>query len=361
MSKCSECRKAFKASEKELATCSRATCAKQYHPGCVNLTVDAFKKCPTWVCPMCVCKHPKSGDNSSMPVKLSLVLPVEESGRSNVTVKRGTPTPTSPKVGVDIPQASPSDTAGTEEAIAKVVRKEVTTALKDVTGVQFQALGERLVSLETSVKYLSNQCDDMFRYYSETKAEMAVILDENKQLRQELCDIKNRTKMIEDGQARQEQWARAQNIEVIGVPETKDESAVELIIKVAAQTGVKLQSSEIEFAHRVQPRRPASAGASRAIVARFRQRSTKDAVVAASRKHRNITSKELGMGGEIKKIYVNEHLTKENKQLLKLCKEKSSQYHYKYVWTKNCRIYMRKTDTSPPFPILSLQDLDKIK
>lgn len=361
MTNCNGCKKTIKASEKDYATCSRVTCLKVYHLACVNLTVEAYKKVPTWVCRLCTSKLPKGVDNSNTPLKLSVVLPTEEPGRANVTVKRGTPTPTSPHHDADILQKSPIKLAGTEEAMARIIRKEVTKALKDATSPEFQALGDRLISLETSVKYLSGQCDDMFKYYSETKANLAIICDENKQLRQELSAVQARTKALEDAQARQEQWARAQNIEVVGVPESKDESTVDLIVNVAAQAGVILQSSDIEFAHRVQARRATSGVTSRVIVARFRQRATKDTLVAAARKQRHMTSKDLGMGGEIKKIYINEHLTKENKQLLKLCKIKATEFNYKHVWTKNCRIYIRKTDTSPPIPIISGLDIDKIK
>lgn len=358
MTICGGCKKYIKTADK--CTCSRVSCARHYHCACVNLTVDAYKKLPSWVCPFCTVKQPKGGDNSDTPVKLILTVPVEDEGRANVTVRKGTSTPTSPNDDTDIPAALE------EAAMARLIRKEVTRALKDVTAVQFKALGDRLSGLETSVQYLSGQCDDMFKYYSDTKANMAILSEENKQLREELQEMKKRTKNLEDAQARQEQWSRAQNVEVIGVPETKDECVVDVIVKIAAQTGVILHSSEIEFAHRVQPRRAAGgstagAAAGRAIVARFRQRATKDAVVAAARKHRNVTTQQLGIGGEVKRIFINEHLTKDNKQLLKSCKIVAAENNYKHVWTKNCRIYIRKTDTSPAIPIISMSDLEKIK
>lgn len=364
MSNCNACKKPLKASEK--ATCARTACARQYHFACVNLSTDAYKKIQAWACPLCTSKQPRSGDNTDTPVKMSLTVPVDETSRANVTIRRGTPTPspTSPLDDVVYPVASRQDTT---------TSSDVSKTITDAMSVQFQALGERMSSLETSVKYLSGQCDDMFRFYSETKASIAALCDENKQLHEELYTMKKRTKALEDAQARQEQWSRAQNIEVVGVPESKDESPVDVIIKVAAQAGVSLQNGDIEYAHRVQSRRPSgagvsgagvsgtmAAGTSRVIIARFKNRAAKDSVVAAARKNRHITSKDIGFGGEVRKIFVNEHLTKENKQLLKSCKIKAAESNYKHVWTKNCRIYMRKSDTSRPIPIISSSDLAQI-
>lgn len=360
MTNCSACKKSLKTSDKVI--CSRTPCARQYHFACVNLTSEYHKKLQVWVCPLCTSKQPKSGDNSDTPVKLTLTIPTEDTGCANITVRRGTPSPTSPHDGADIPHAPPAETI-----VSEALNRDVAKAITDAMAVQFRVLGERITGLETSVNFVSGQCDDMLKLYSDTKASIANLCDENKELREELNAVKARVKALEDAQARNEQWARAQNIEVVGVPEVRDESPVGVIVRIAAEVGISVQSSDIEFAHRVQARRPpssaaggASAGLSRAIVVRFRQRATKDTVVAAARKHRHITSKDIGIGGETRKIYVNEHLTRDNKQLLKQCKLKAAESNYKHVWTKNCRIYIRKTDTSPPIPIISALDLEKI-
>ncbi|KAL4721721.1 hypothetical protein ACJJTC_001702, partial [Scirpophaga incertulas] len=63
--------------------------------------------------------------------------------------------------------------------------------------------------------------------------------------------------------------------------------------------------------------------------------------------------------GDPKPIYINEHLTPYNKQLLKKCKEIAMKKEYKYVWTKNGRIYIRKNDTSPAIQIHEEEDLRK--
>lgn len=334
MPNCSACKKAVKASER--IVCTQDACERLYHNACVNLSAETSKKIHFWTCPLCAIKQPRVGDNSNTPVKTNHITPGDE----NVTVRK-------PALVTAIPHNSDGDISNTYTALHKTMSD------------QFQHLCDKIGGLEESIKFMSSQYEDILKTFANTKADILSIRDENKSLREELQALQVRTKHLEDEQARQEQWARLQNIEVIGVPETKVECAVDVIVQVAAQAGVTVSRDDIEFAHRVQARRPVP-GVGRPIVARFRQRATKDTVVAAARKHRNITSKMLGMGGESKNIYINEHLTKSNKQLLKICKTKALEINYKHVWTKNCRIYIRKTDTSPPIPILSMSDLGKI-
>lgn len=132
------------------------------------------------------------------------------------------------------------------------------------------------------------------------------------------------------------------------------------MVKIASCIGIHILPTDIEFAHRVQPRRPSAGNTkARAIVARFKQRSSKDAIVAAARRHKTLTTQIVGLDGDTK-IYINEHLTKENKILLKSCKIKAKEINYKYVWTKNCTIYIRKNEVSPSIPIMCEGDLNKI-
>ncbi|CAG5058699.1 unnamed protein product [Parnassius apollo] len=47
----------------------------------------------------------------------------------------------------------------------------------------------------------------------------------------------------------------------------------------------------------------------------------KDNLIAGVKKHHGITTEDLGHGGELKKIFVNMHLTLDNKRLYKKCRE----------------------------------------
>ena len=47
-----------------------------------------------------------------------------------------------------------------------------------------------------------------------------------------------------------------------------------------------------------------------------------------------------------KTIYINEHLTPNNKHLFALAKQKKIAANYKYLWMRNGRVLIRKADNS---------------
>ncbi|KOB61932.1 Zinc finger DNA binding protein, partial [Operophtera brumata] len=159
---------------------------------------------------------------------------------------------------------------------------------------------------------------------------------------------------------KQQQWVRMSNIEVIGLPETANESPSELIIKVAKHAGVILLAEQIESAHRVQPMQKVD-GRPKPIVAKLRDRILKDQIISGLRKSRGIETRDIGMGGAVRRFYVNEHLTPENKNLLKKAKLRANEKSYKFVWVRNCNIFLRMNEASPVVYVQSERDLNYTK
>lgn len=71
----------------------------------------------------------------------------------------------------------------------------------------------------------------------------------------------------------------------------------------------------------------------------------------------DITADAIMNNGSKQKIYINESLTKENKQLLFKTKEKARDASYKYVWSKEGKIFVRKNDNSRVHRIKNEHDL----
>ncbi|CAH2091571.1 unnamed protein product [Euphydryas editha] len=69
---------------------------------------------------------------------------------------------------------------------------------------------------------------------------------------------------------------------------------------------------------------------------------------------------ELGFGDSALKIFVNDHLTAENKKLLTMVKSIAKEKNVCYVWVKHSKIHVRKNDTSPVHIIGKESDLNKI-
>lgn len=156
--------------------------------------------------------------------------------------------------------------------------------------------------------------------------------------------------------ASKEQRDRINNIEIKGVPIKKNENLVALVCKLADSVGQTVLPSDINFVTRAR-----SAAASKPIIVGFLVRYTKENLLAAAKMHKNLTAEALGFTGVAHRIFFNDHLTRENKQLLTKVKKLATERNYKFTWVQNCKILTRKNDTSPIILIQQEDDLNKIK
>lgn len=336
-------------------------CKQTYDLLCANLSPQRFKKMShnvklKWKCLECKSKQPKQ-DNTNTPVRTAHQFEIDEesdaylSQDNNVTMRRNHSANTlitEEKLDILKCEIIKDLEAVLESTLTRLVHNQ----LKDITN--------RITEFQESINYIGGQYEELKNLLSTTSTALKYVKDENKALKESIITLEARVKILEDTNIKQQQWDRLQNIEITGVSEEKGEDTVCIVQKISQSIGVPIMPSDIEFAHRVQPRRAASAVRGRPIIARLRQRTVKDEIIAAARKHRDLNANKVGISGENSKIYVNEHLTKDNKLLLSSCKNKVRELRYKFIWTKNCRIFVRKNETSPPIPINSSSDISKI-
>lgn len=93
------------------------------------------------------------------------------------------------------------------------------------------------------------------------------------------------------------------------------------------------------------------------IIARFRSRDKRSSFLAEARKARLTTSSLNFAGREDTAIFINEHLTPDNKKLLGKARELKKEKGWMFVWTENCVVKARKTTNSKVYRILSEADL----
>lgn len=311
-----------------------------------------------WKCLECKSKQPKF-DNTNTPVRSAHQSKIEEESDTEYLTQ---------ECNVTIRRNRSAESYITEDRLKEILKSEIKKELEAVLEVsltrlvrtQLNDINNRITEFQQSMTYISGQYEELKTLMGTTSSVLQSLKEENRTLKEDIGRLTSRIKVLEDDYMKQQQWSRLQNIEITGVPECKEEDNVNIVQKLSQYIGVPIETSDIEFAHRVQPRRAGSSTCARPIIARLRQRSVKDRIMAAARKTRNLNAGSVGIGGENCKIYVNEHLTRENKMLLSSCKQKGKELNYKYIWTKNCRIFVRKNDTSPPIPITTTSDLVKI-
>ncbi|XP_063370652.1 uncharacterized protein LOC134658976 [Cydia amplana] len=153
------------------------------------------------------------------------------------------------------------------------------------------------------------------------------------------------------------------DVEISGLTEKPAENPHHLFLTVAALTGMKLADHDVDFVTRTGPLRTKQNDPPRPLVVRFCRRQTRDQFYSTA-KSRRLTTKDLEIEGPSQNIYINDRLTRENRQLFRECRTRFKEAGYKFCWTKWCQILVKKREgrgeESKAFPVKSIKDIDNI-
>jgi hypothetical protein len=153
-----------------------------------------------------------------------------------------------------------------------------------------------------------------------------------------------------------EQYLRANNVEIKNIPFRNSENLASIVGQVAERVGFSLKSDDVDLMTRVATR----ATGPKPIIVKFYRRSRRDEFLSLAKKFGRLTTAHLDWEGKESIVYVNEHLTASRKALLTKTKLRAMEKGYKFVWINNCKILVRRNESSQAFWIRSDGDLPKI-
>ena len=165
-------------------------------------------------------------------------------------------------------------------------------------------------------------------------------------IRKEIDEIKSDINNIQ-------QYLRINNLEVVGLPEPNDGESEEKLLLNAFNNlqGLEnpIRAEDIDISHPLNTKRRDGKAVH---VVRFISRKTKLQILDAKKRAEN---KEYRFRN--RDVYVNEHLSPNNRSLFAKAQEKKRELNYKYCWTRGGSINMRKTDDSQVITISKDTDL----
>ena len=173
-----------------------------------------------------------------------------------------------------------------------------------------------------------------------------------------------------------EQYGRRDNLELHGVPVHANENTNFIVKKLAGKLNVKIEDQAISTSHRLpllktksstEENKPYGNHANEArndlsdkpppIIVRFANRDVRNQLYQKRNQISQIMNFEIpGM----QNLYITENLTKSRKVLFLEAKKKKVSYNYKYLWTNQGQILMRRNQYSRVFKISSPEDLNQI-
>lgn len=149
-----------------------------------------------------------------------------------------------------------------------------------------------------------------------------------------------------------EQYSRLSNLELNGLPFTPGENLRAVLSDLAQKLEVtEFDDKDVVAVHRL----PARQNKTPTVLIRFASTYIRDTWWAARKKLRPLSEDTLSPP-----LYLNENLTQANKDLYWKARSKGKEADYKFVWTRNGKIFARKEEGSPRIRLESIADLEQL-
>ncbi|EDO43021.1 predicted protein [Nematostella vectensis] len=169
-----------------------------------------------------------------------------------------------------------------------------------------------------------------------------------------------------------EQYPRRDCLEIKGVPVTPTENTNDVVKKVGELMEVEILEEDISTSHRLPaPRpnsnqRPAKPGVhvntpTVSIIVKFARRDVRDRFYAGRKHLRDKSVRDIGLTRSDNKIYISESLSPGNRELFKAALSTRHDLKFKYIWTQNGKVFLRKNNDSQAVLISKSQDLLHLK
>ncbi|XP_077972270.1 uncharacterized protein LOC144427256 [Styela clava] len=178
----------------------------------------------------------------------------------------------------------------------------------------------------------SNQ-DELNEIATKTKKRVA-------ELEQLVEELEEEVDILTERQQDQERRSRLDNLEFHNIPYTNGEDCENLISKICKKIEVPLQSIDVSNCHRMSKnnkKRPSP------IIAKFVNRKTRNRILMNRRKLTSLDISTIFLNfPRTTKVFVVENLTDTNKDLFYKARELKQECGYKFLWTNNGKVLIKK-------------------
>ncbi|CAG4997884.1 unnamed protein product [Parnassius apollo] len=233
----------------------------------------------------------------------------------------------------DIKQMISSWMSSNEEERVRLQRD-----IKDIKS-KIQEVKNSNSEIEKSVEHLSHQFDGIMSKISS----LEIKCSENQAFIQQL---------EQNIESLQRSSLKA-TIEFRNIPAKKGKESTSDLISIVTRIGtalnLEINPSDVRDIYRL----PNKSGSSGIIVAEFTSVLLKNDVLQAARSFNSkrsidekLNSTHIGIEGKKQPIFVSEHLNLTTRKIFAQARQFAKDNHYKYCWSTNARIFLRKDDSS---------------
>ena len=250
----------------------------------------------------------------------------------------------------------------------KMIKEEMKELKEDVKKGFCEEMEKLRSDIIDQIKCISLEVEELKKENKEMKAEMIEqeksvqfmsecfekLKKENEGMAARLDELEKKDGVEESMQLQidnLELHRRACNLELQGIEEKEKENCKELVTATVAKITPNVKVEDIESAYRVGSKKNQDGSIrNRAILFKLRNRLVRDRIYGNRANLKKISTKE-------NPIYINENLPYNLKQILSAANKARKEKNYKFLWTKNGTVLVRKEEKSPVIAIKSMKDL----
>lgn len=228
-----------------------------------------------------------------------------------------------------------------ERRLREIIKDSFKHYLKPVE----EKMDKKLNEIGVSIQFMSDAFDDQKKVFES-------ILAENKELRKENEDLKQRIVSIENKLESMEVAEKAKNMIIMGVPKQSNIDATSIVKRIINTLGMQGEDKAI-----VESFRLGKEGEGPILVKMQNEQAKKD-IIKRIKEVKGITTKQCKFNdAEEKKIYINEDMPMCKRILFKKTRETKKTKGYKAAFYLNGTIFLKKNDSDQAIKVRSEQDL----
>lgn len=361
--KCAGCRNPLP--KRDFLQC--VMCKGKYDIECANISHKVFSTMENkehWKCPECKSKQPKRG-NTNTPVRSNVTIDYERMVAENTSCDPKTQlvhdnsnvTRRAKLIHKVSSSENSSPSTGSQESHVNAHSTnldDLKIYIRDLFQSQIEGIREAINSLTNTIKAQNNRIEQL---------EARVILLETRPEETHTCSpaIESIVTQLQRDIAERDQALLSNDLEISGCPEVPNENCTQIITAIARKIGVEIDEKDIVSAERTGPPRRATQDYTQArprpLTVRLTRRATRDTLLQAARIRRDLNTESLQLPEPPRKLYINERLSKRNRQLFQKAREISRENGFKYVWIREGNIFVRQEQGKQRYRIRNEMDL----
>lgn len=335
---CNKCEKEIDFDGDKFLFCTNKKCKKCFHPKCAKISDLQYKqylkdKHKVWFCESCL-----SVETEKLHIRHSTHT-IEKQSVETAALIHSEPPPNQAQVVLN--QSNDS-----------IQLNDMNVFMKEIHGIVKEIRVEQ-TNMQAQIKRLTESTEEMKHKVESLVKSNEDLKNENDFLRKTVDNCNFRINNFEQNML-------ANNLEICGIPENRDENLNDILNNLNNAVHGDLQEDNVICFYRKYERVNKS-GLPRPIVVQLKDSNIKSKFM---KKCKNLRNKlNTGLVNNIKPtrpIYVNHQLTKATSYLFMSAKKEIKNEKFKFVWVQNGKVLTRRADRGPIQQIFNINHLNDI-